>query len=189
MSQFKPKHFYLKLIAYSCSIACLVAVTTHLQAQTDSSATIKTREYNLFRFQYNPANAVVSDTISIRLADSLLQSRYAANTRLDTIFWHWFPDGIPTQTLKRRDGYQIMIFRGTSSKKARKAQLLFDKHYSSWRSYFVFKAPNYVVKAGDFVDKKTAEKARKKLKKRFSGTSLVPGQISVWHVTYKNGWE
>lgn len=188
MSQFKPKHFYLKLLTYACSIACLVAASSHLQAQSDSSAAIKTREYNLYRFQYNPAHAVVYDTVSVQLANSVLKSRYAANSRLDTIFSSWFPDGIPTQTLKRMEGYQIMIFRGSSSKKARKAQLLFDRHYSHWRSYFSFKASNYIVKVGDFVSKKSAEAAREKLKKRFSSTSLVPGRISVWHFSYKNDW-
>lgn len=189
----KSKIFYLQYLLMYCVVFALSGAS--LQAQNDSlsnttdSILIKNSESNLFRFSYNPTNAISRDSVVVELNEALLLSPQAANARLDSILSEWFPDGKPVQTLKRMTGYRVVIYRGTSHKQAIKAREVVYKNYTDLRSYLTFKSPNYIVKAGDFADEELAESARKKLKKRFDDPAIVPDRITVWFATYANPWK
>ncbi|WP_299455766.1 SPOR domain-containing protein [uncultured Microscilla sp.] len=190
----KSKFFYLQWLLCYCVIVGINGTYATLQAQTNPTTTpdsvfTRAREYNLFRFSYHPANAIPSDSVVIHLNTSLPLLPYVVNARLDSVFAGWFPDGEPTQTLKRMAGYRIIVYRGVSHKKAVRTRELIYKNYGKWRSYLTFKNPNYIVKAGDFTNKQNAEKAREKLKKRFGDISLVPDRITIWFATYSNPWK
>lgn len=189
----KSIFFYFQYLFVCCTVFALS--WADLQAQNDSLVTmtdslfVRNHKNNLFRFSYDPANAVSHDSIVVELNEATPFLSYAVNARLDSVFSGWFPDGEPIQTMKRMAGYRIIVYRGTSHKQAVKAREVVYKNYGDWRSYLSFKSPNYIVKTGDFTDKKLAESARKKLKKRFDDPSLVPDRITIWFATYANPWK
>ncbi|HAS40835.1 MAG TPA: hypothetical protein DCS93_10165 [Microscillaceae bacterium] len=191
-SEFLKKKFLKTEL--SCLFLILVAwVTPQVQAQNDTiiifdNDLIKQREYNLYRLQYNPAEALANDTAAVELKDSLFIPQYMVNSLLDSVFGQWFPDGIPTQRFKRQQGYRVLVYRGRYRKEVQAARDLIYKHFDHWRSYLDFKTSSYFLRIGNFEEKSEAEKAQRQLNRYFKDTAIVPARITIWYATYLNGW-
>ncbi|OJJ15816.1 hypothetical protein BKI52_36470 [marine bacterium AO1-C] len=193
MGQKKGNYLLLKNDVLCLLLSLFIWISPQLQAQNDTiiifdNDLIKQKEYNLYRFKYNPAKAVINDTAAVELKDSLFVPQYMVNSLLDTVFGQWFPDGVPTQKFKRQEGYRVLVYRGRYRKEVQEARELIYKYFDHWRSYLDFKTSSYFLRIGNFEDKTAAEKAQTQLNKHFKDTAIVPARITIWYETYLNGW-
>lgn len=187
-------NIFHKLCVWIFTIVFFLKLSQPLAAQKDTiiifdHPLIKNQESNLFRFSYQPKSEQMKDSSTVLLRDSLLKRRFPATSNLELLLTRWFPDGVPTEKIKRLEGYRIMIYRGNQRKGASVARGLAYEYYDQWRSYLSFKTPNFIVKIGNFATKTAAEKARQMLNKRFQDAALVPDRITIWYKTYLNDWE
>ena len=193
MSQKKGKYLYLKPELCGLFLALFLGFFGQLPAQNDTliifdNDLIKQKEYNLYRFRYDPSQALVNDTAMVVLQDSVFTPQYKVNALLDSVFGQWFPDGIVAQRFKRQEGYRVLVYRGPYRQEVLDARNVIYKYFDHWRSYLNFKAPSYFLRIGNFENKAAAEKAQMQLNKRFKHTAIVPARVMIWYETYLNGW-
>jgi hypothetical protein len=75
-------------------------------------------------------------------------------------------------------GFRVQIFTGTNRKDAYNAQAKFQADFPDVRSYIIYSAPNFKVRAGDFRTRMEAEKFQDQLKKTYSGTFIISEKIN-----------
>lgn len=76
-------------------------------------------------------------------------------------------------------GFRVQIYAGTSRQQAfsRKQQLA--SSFPQVAHYMEFRPPNYVVRAGDFLDREPALLFSRALQEVFPGAFIVPDQVKV----------
>ncbi len=86
-------------------------------------------------------------------------------------------------TINTADGYRVLLYSGTSKAVAMSAKSTFDKAYPKHRSYLGYNAPRYKIKAGDFENRKDAEKLLNQVIKFAPSASVVPDVVTVKNIT------
>ncbi|RMG59304.1 MAG: SPOR domain-containing protein [Bacteroidetes bacterium] len=76
-------------------------------------------------------------------------------------------------------GFRVQIYAGTSRQQAfsRKQQLASE--FPQVANYMDFRQPNYVVRAGDFLDRESALLFSRELQQVFPGAFIVPADVKV----------
>lgn len=86
---------------------------------------------------------------------------------------------IPPATTPQIPGYRIQLFFDGDRKKLDEARSLFISNYPKIDSYVVFKAPNYILKAGDFRTLLEAERVKQALFRDFPTSFIAKEMINL----------
>lgn len=75
-------------------------------------------------------------------------------------------------------GYRVQFFSGSSRADAYNAQARFSHKYPDLRTYIVYMAPNFKVRAGDFRTRMEANKLLEELRPMFTGLFIISEKIN-----------
>ena len=76
------------------------------------------------------------------------------------------------------NGYRVQFFSGSSRADAYSAQARFSHKYPDLRTYIVYMAPNFKVRAGDFRTRMEANKLLEELRPMFTGLFIISEKIN-----------
>ena len=76
------------------------------------------------------------------------------------------------------NGYRVQFFSGSSRADAYNAQARFSHKYPDLRTYVVYIAPNFKVRAGDFRTRMEANKLLEELRSMFTGLFIISEKIN-----------
>ena len=82
-------------------------------------------------------------------------------------------------------GYRVQFYMSANRKEVYDAQSRFNQLYPGYRTYIVYNAPNFKVRAGDFRTRLEAQGFLQQLKGKFTGLFIIPDKINLLRTANK----
>ncbi|MCS6820410.1 MAG: SPOR domain-containing protein [Microscillaceae bacterium] len=144
-----------------------------------------TEDFSIYnpKFTYQPEQYEGKERKVLRLPYE--ERTESLKTQLDiTEKLHAFLDFVPVYKPPRIEklqmqGYRIQIYRGKSLEEAKQARQRSYDLFPDITPYLEYKAPNYRVKVGDFLDQTEYIVVYNRLKREFPTALIVPALVNV----------
>lgn len=83
------------------------------------------------------------------------------------------------QSIENLPGYRIQIYNGNSRDKMNEIQQKFKRTYPEIETYLVYQAPNFKLRAGDFIERIEANKFLVTIRKDYPSAFLVTEEVKI----------
>ncbi|MEL6649484.1 MAG: SPOR domain-containing protein [Bacteroidota bacterium] len=87
-------------------------------------------------------------------------------------------DSVLKGRIDKLPGYRVQIYANVGRQRALATKSTLMSAYPDVPNYLTYRAPNYVVRVGDFIDKEEAELFCRKLKETFPSAFVAPDNIN-----------
>jgi hypothetical protein len=77
------------------------------------------------------------------------------------------------------EGYRLQVYYNSDKKMVNSQRMKFIKKYRELETLITYDSPNYILRAGDFMNKNEAEEARKKIRKNFPEAFVIKTKINI----------
>lgn len=91
-------------------------------------------------------------------------------------------DLIKTRSTYRKitnEGYRIQVYYNSDKKTVNSKRMKFIKIYREIETFISYDSPNYILRAGDFMNKSEADEVRKKIRKNFPESFVIKTTINI----------
>jgi hypothetical protein len=88
-------------------------------------------------------------------------------------------DSILKSQIDKLPGYRIQIYADVGRQGAIRTKSLLMQYYPGVANYLTYRAPNYVIRVGDFLDKEEAIIFTRKLKETFPNAFVAPDKVNL----------
>ncbi|MCI4666732.1 MAG: SPOR domain-containing protein [Bacteroidia bacterium] len=88
-------------------------------------------------------------------------------------------DSIAKSKMVDVQGYRIQVYAGNNRKSAFNVKGGLITRFPDYATYLEYKAPNYVVRIGDFMEREDAILFQKIIRNSFPGAFIVPSKVKV----------
>jgi hypothetical protein len=77
------------------------------------------------------------------------------------------------------EGYRLQVYYNSDKKLVNSQRMKFIKKYRELETLITYDSPNYILRAGDFMNKNEAEEVRKKIRKNFPEAFVIKTKINI----------
>ena len=77
------------------------------------------------------------------------------------------------------EGYRLQVYYNSDKKTVNSKRMKFIKIYREIETFISYDSPNYILRAGDFMNKSEAEEVRKKIRKNFPESFVIKTTINI----------
>lgn len=141
----------------------------------DDLATYRTK-YEYKRESFEGKSKIEEIILPFDSASQRYDMTLALNKSLDYVYKPAYKTDFER---KKYEGYRVQIYRGRSREEASKARQRSYELFPNLTPYFIYSAPTYRVRVGDFLEAYEYQPVLKRFKKEFPDAISVPDIVNI----------